>query len=105
MTWDVTVTDTLAASYLTSTSTVAEGAAKGAASRKEAKYQMLARTQLLSHWRLKRWVQCKMHNIFNELGRHLTTISGDLRETAYLHQRLSIAQRFNGICFHGSFSQ
>jgi len=44
MTWDVTVTDTLAESYLASTSSVAGAAAEGAASRKELKYQALAST-------------------------------------------------------------
>jgi len=48
MTWDVTVTDMLAESYLASTSTVAGGAAEGAASRKEAKYQALASMHILS---------------------------------------------------------
>ena len=43
MTWDVTVTDTLAELYLATTSTVA-GAAAGAASRKEIKCQSLAST-------------------------------------------------------------
>ena len=44
MTWDVTVTDTLAESYLQATSSSGGGAAEGAANRKELKYQALART-------------------------------------------------------------
>ena len=43
MTWDVTVTDTLAESYLQATLSSGGGAAEGAANRKELKYQALAR--------------------------------------------------------------
>ena len=44
MTWDVTVTDTLAESYLLATSSTAGAAAEGAADRKELKYQSFAHT-------------------------------------------------------------
>jgi hypothetical protein len=44
MTWDVTVTDTLAESYLLATSSSAGAAAEAAADRKELKYQSLAST-------------------------------------------------------------
>ena len=107
MTWDVTVTDTLAESYLASTSTVAGGAAEGAASRKM-KYQSLARTHTFIPLAFETLgpINSKGITFFNELGRRLSVCSGDSRETAFLYQRLSIAiQRFNGICFHGSFSQ
>jgi hypothetical protein len=108
MTWDVTVTDTLAQSYLDTTSTVAGGAAEGAASRKEIKYQALANTHTFIPLAFETLgpINAKGITFFNELGRRLTAISGDSRETSYLYQRLSIAiQRFNSICFHGSFSQ
>ena len=39
-----------------------------------------------------------------DIGRRLAAISGDTHETAFLRQRLSIAlQRFNAICFKGTF--
>jgi len=44
MTWDVTVTDSLAESYIQATSPTAGAAAEGAADRKELKYQSLAHT-------------------------------------------------------------
>jgi len=44
MTLDITVTDTLAVSYLLTTTSTAGGAAEGAADRKELKYQSLAHT-------------------------------------------------------------
>jgi hypothetical protein len=46
MTWDVTVTDTLAESYLLITSLLTGGAAKGAANRKELDLNCTALLQL-----------------------------------------------------------
>ena len=41
---------------------------------------------------------------FADLGHRLTAATGDPREHAFLMQRISIAlQRFNSICFTGSF--
>jgi hypothetical protein len=108
MTWDVTVTDTLAQSYLGTTSTVAGGAAEGAASRKELKYQVLERTHTFIPLAFETLgpINSKGISFLNELGRRLSAISGDSRETSHLYQRLSMAiQRFNSICFHGSFSK
>jgi len=108
MTWDVTVTDTLAESYLASTSTVAGGAAEGAASRKEAKYQALASTHNFIPLAFETLgpINSKGMSFFSELGHRLTACTGDKRETAFLFQRVSVAiQRFNAICFHGSFPQ
>jgi len=54
MTWDVTVTDTLAELYIQATSSTASAAAEGAADRKELKYQSLAHTHTRSFlWHLK----------------------------------------------------
>ena len=40
----------------------------------------------------------------SELGRRLALVSGDSRESSFLFQRFFVAlQRFNGICFRGSF--
>jgi hypothetical protein len=40
-----------------------------------------------------------------DLGRRLTAITGDPREHSFLLQRISMAlQRFNCICFIGSFT-
>ena len=39
-----------------------------------------------------------------ELGRRISVVTGDMRETTFLFQRLSIAiQRFNCILFKSSF--
>ena len=38
--------------------------------------------------------------LLSELGRHISVVTGDMRETTFLLQRLSIAiQRFNSILF------
>jgi len=43
-------------------------------------------------------------DFISELGRRLTSVSGDWRESAYLFQRLSLSiQRYNAIAFTGSF--
>jgi len=108
MTWDVTVTDMLAESYLASTSTVAGGAAEGAASRKEAKYQALAsmHTFIPLAFETLGPINSKCMTFFSELGHQLTACTGDKRETAFLFQCASVAiQRFNAIRFHDSFPQ
>ena len=106
MTWDVTVTDTLAESYLSTTSVNAGAAAEGAASRKEAKYQALATTHSFIPIAFETLgpINAKGLSFFKELGHRLSARSGETRETQFLFQRFSIAiQRFNSICFHGSF--
>ena len=106
MTWNVTVTDTLAESYLATTSTVAGGAAEGAASRKEVKYEALTATHTFIPVAFETLgpINSKGIIFLNELGRRLSSRTGDLRERSFLYQRLSIAiQRFNSVCFHGSF--
>jgi len=51
-------------------------------------------------------INAKGLSFFNELGRRLSARSGEPRERQFLFQRFSIAvQRFNSICFHGSFSE
>ena len=49
-------------------------------------------------------IDARALNLFADVGRRLTTATGDPREHAFLLQRISIAlQRFNSICFTGSF--
>ena len=82
-TWDVTVVSTLADSHLHASSHSAGGAAEIASVRKESKYSILPP---------------------DEVGRRLSVVSGDARETSFLFQRLSILiQRFNSVLIHESF--
>ena len=104
--WDVTVTDTLATSYIHSTSVIAGSAAELASSRKEEKYATLS----LSHTFIPIAIETmgpigsKALSFLQELGRRLTVATGNPRETVFLYQRLSVAlQRFNAVCIHGTF--
>ena len=104
--WDVTVTDTLAASYLSNTSRTAGAVAEMAAAWKNTKYTQIA---MVHHFVP---LACEtMGPVSDEgmafllsLGQNLTAMSGDARETSYLFQRLSVTiQRFNAVAFRGSF--
>ena len=42
--------------------------------------------------------------VLSELSRRLTSVTGDLRETMYLFQRVSLAvQQYNSVAFKGTF--
>jgi hypothetical protein len=108
LTWDVTVTDTLAASYVDLTAANAGAAAEGAASRKEEKYRALQDSHIFMPIAMETFgpLNRKATVFLSELGKLLTAVSDDAREGAFLFQRLSVLiQRFNAISFHGSFSQ
>ena len=107
LTWDVTVADTLAASHLATTSRMAGSAAESASTKKESKYQELARTFLFTPIAIETLgpINSKATTFLVELGRRIAAVTGDIREGAFLFQRLSVAiQRFNCICFKGSFA-
>jgi hypothetical protein len=102
----VTVADTTAASYLASTSVSAGSAAELAASRKEVKYAGLAQrydfvpVAVESHGSFSTAAMC----FLKDLGRRITAVTADARETSFLFQRLSVAlQRFNAVCVRDTF--
>jgi len=104
--WVVTVADTLASSHLPVTSQQTGGAAESASSRKETKYAELARSYLFMPVACETLgpINSKGRDFLSELGRRMTAMTGDIRESSYLFQRISVAvQRFNCICFQGSF--
>ena len=104
--WDVTVADTLCASYLTITSQQPGSAAENASNRKEAKYSELARTHIFIPVAFETLgsIGTKASDFLSDLGRRISSVTGDPRESTYLFQRISVAiQRFNGVCFRGSF--
>ena len=86
--WDVTVADTFANSYIASTSMKVGTAAEIAAERKRTKYVELAQKYLLVP------LACKMTGVWcseacdflNELGSRICEVTGDKRETFYLFQ-------------------
>jgi hypothetical protein len=104
--WDVTIVNTVAQSYLLSTSANAGSAAMSAETRKELKYASISQSHLFFPVALETFgpIGVKATSFLREIGRRMSIISEDPRETAFLFQRLSVAvQRFNAICFKDSF--
>ena len=105
-TWDVTVTDTLAISNLPHSSTSAGAAAEKAAERKTAKYSELAATYTFIPVAFETLgpVNTCGADFIKSIGARIRSVTGDLRETSFLFQRLSSAlQRFNASCLLGTF--
>ena len=106
VTWDVTVADTVAESYLSITSTTAGAAAAAAAERKTVKYTELMRHHLFVPIAIETFgpICEEGQHFIREIGKRISSVTSDPRETAFLFQRLSIAiQRFNAVCFAGTF--
>ena len=105
--WDVTVTDTIAASNLIVSSSAAGSAAEAAAGRKLQKY-----TEVMNRYSFVPIafetlgpINTAGSEFIDEIGRRCIAITGDLREKAFLWQRLSMAlQRYNAVCFRGTFT-
>jgi len=83
--WDVTVPDTYADSHLADTATTAGAAADKSASNKEAKYRQLVAIETAGTW------NNQAVELVQELGRRMTAVTEDTRETTYLFQWLSVA--------------
>jgi hypothetical protein len=106
MTWDATVTDTVAESYLNTTAIEAGAAAEAAAGRKEDKYSQIVNSHIFIPLAFETLgpINSKGAAFLSELGRRISTCTGDPRESSFLFQRLSVTiQRFNRIAFEGSF--
>jgi len=106
LTWDVTVVSTLAASYLHSTSRSAGSAAEAATVMKKSKYSTLPPDLIFQPIAMETHgpLNASAMNFLSEVGRRLSSVSGDSRETSFLFQRLSIlAQRFNSVFIMDSF--
>ena len=88
------------------TSQQAGGAAESAADRKDIKYSELARSNIFVPIACETLgpISSKALYFLSELGRRITSVTGDIRETNFLFQRISVAlQRLNCVCFKGSF--
>jgi hypothetical protein len=95
----------LAESYLSEASSHAGIVAEGAANREEFKYQSLATTHTFIPlaFGILGPINSKGVAFFSQLGGRLTACTGDMRETSFMFQHLSLTvQRFNAICFQGS---
>lgn len=106
VTWDVTVTDTLAAFNLTSSSAAAGKAAEAAARRKESKYEVLLARYHFVPVAMETLgpVNQSGSDFIDAIARRLRSLTGDHRERSFLWQRLSVAlQQYNAVCFRGTF--
>jgi len=106
LTWDVTIVSTLADSHLHSTSHSAGSAAETASIRKETKYSSLPPDFIFQPVAIETLgtLDASAVNFLREVGRRLTSLSGDSRETSFLFQRLSmLIQRFNSALIMDSF--
>ena len=103
--WDATVPDTCAASHIASTKHTAGAAAALAAAHKTQKYAALAHSYTFVPIAVETfgaWAEESLKFI-KDLGRRVTSVTKEVRETTFLFQRLSVAiQRGNAISFRGS---
>ena len=105
MAWDVTAPDTYAESHIGNTATKPGAAAQKTAQNKIYKYSKLASTQTFYPFAIETagtWHKMAIE-LTQEIGRRITTITEDTRETIFLFQRLSMApQRVNAVSFRNT---
>ena len=98
--------DTLAPSYVAVSAQFTGSAAQAMAERKVSKYAGLSASNLFAPIAIETLgpINEAGHSLLSELGRSLSTISDDPRESFFLFQRISILiQRFNEVAFRGTF--
>ena len=106
LTWDATVVDTLAWSYVSVTATRVGGVADATAERKSLKYASITNKHIFVPVAIETLgpICSRGLSFFFEISNRLAAISGDARETSFLFQRVSVLiQRFNQIAFRGTF--
>ena len=91
MAWDITVADTYANSHLAATTLAA--AADKVAANKEMKYSALASTHIFFPVAFEtsgvmNWLAV---DLVSEIGRRISSVTEDTRETMFLFQQLSVA--------------
>jgi len=105
MAWDVTVPDTYAESHVSSTAVTPGAAAHRAAQSKTDKYTKLASTHIFCSFVMETagaWHETAIE-VTQEIGRRITVVTEDTRETEFLFQRLSMAlQRGNAVSFQNT---
>lgn len=106
LTWDVTVTHTLASSFVALSASSAANAAERAASSKIAKYSNLTPTHEFVPIAIETLGPINKSGLafLVNIGRRLSQVTDDPRETAFLFQRLSIClQRYNALSLRSTF--
>jgi hypothetical protein len=105
--WDATCPDTLAPSHLQRSSTEAGAVALEAEANKSTKYASLAVRHdfvPIAIETLGSWGAAGL-SFINEVGRKITSVSGDMRAASFLRQRLSLAvQRGNAASVLGTLA-
>ena len=105
--WDVTMPDTCAQSHLPTTATNVGHAADKSAVSKTQKYQSILQTHLFTPIAIETagvW-NSQAREFIKELGKRITTVTGEIKETSYIFQQVSVAiQRGNMLSFIGSFT-
>jgi len=101
-TWDATVSDTLAQSYVHETSQTSGAAAEAEAERKRNKYSSLSQSYLFVPIAAETMgaISKDGMDFLCELGRRITQCADDHHESAFLYQRLSVLiQRYKRSLF------
>jgi len=103
----MTVPDTYAESHIGNTAAKPGGAANKTRQNKIDKYAKLASTHIFYPFAVETagtWHHMAI-KLIQEIGRRITAITEDTRETTFLFQRLSIAfQRGNAVSFHNTMA-
>ena len=106
LTWDATVTDTLAPSNLPVSMYTSGAAAEAASAVKTLKYEQISATYLFVSLAVETLgpICVKGSSFLEELGRRISVKSGDPPQTSFPFQRISVAiQRFNSSCIRATF--
>ena len=104
--WDVTIGDTMAPSYAAISSVSAGLVAEQSSARKLSKYSELAISHIFVPIAMESLgpICAEAISFLKELGHRISVVTGDMRETSFLFQRLSVAiQRFNCVLFKSTF--
>jgi len=108
MAWDVTVPDTLAPSHVQASAGRAGVVAEQSEATKNTKYATIATTHTfipLAFETLGVWGE-QARKFISELGRRISEVTKDTRETEFLRQRISVAiQRGNAMACLGTFRE
>ena len=106
--WNVTVENTMASSYIGLSSQRAGSVTEAVSTRKEAIYEDISQNHIFVPLAFESIgpVCSQGASFLQELGRRITLVTGDIRETSFLFQRLLVAiQHFNYVLFKGSFTE
>ena len=106
LTWDVTVVNSVASSYVSLSQRQPAGAAEAAAARKQSKYATLEQSYLFQPLAFETLgpLNASAIDFVNTIGRRIRVLSDDSRESSFLFQRLSVCiQRFNSVILQNSF--